>query len=91
MKAETEWIKSILPDHYTCESRENGVHCHSSIGINDDHMIGDDYNPETDDQFGLIVKAIEQKYGDRFMEIYHQTCTYHSKFTVYLRPKGETK
>lgn len=88
MKEETKWMKSLLPDSYICEPRENGVHCYDPTGkgINDDHMTGDKYDPETDDQWELIVKAIKQKFGDRLMEIYHQTCTYHIKFTIYLHP-----
>ena len=85
MKAETEFIKSILPSHYTCESRENGVHCWSDKGINDDHNSNVEYNPEYDDHWGLIVKAIKHKFGDRLMEIYHQTCTNHLRFTVYIK------
>ena len=87
MIKETAWIKSILPEHYTCEPREKGVHCYSKIGINDDHNFGDKYDPETDNHRELIVQAIQQKFGERLMEIYHQVCTYHSKFTVYLRPE----
>lgn len=73
---ETKWMKDLLPDHYTCEPRINGVHCHSKIGI-------DENDPE---HFDFIHKAIKQKYEDRFMEIFHQTCTNHVKFTVFIHP-----
>jgi len=76
---ETKWMKNLLPDDYTCEPRENGVHCHSQEGIADDKGLCD--------HFDLICKAIEQKFGDRFMEIFHQTNTYHRRFTVYIRPE----
>lgn len=36
MIEETKWIKQLLPNHYTCEPRENGVHCYSYEGIPDD-------------------------------------------------------
>lgn len=76
MLEETKWMKKLLPEDYTCEPRENGVHCYSNKGIADDKGYCDHWD--------LIVKAIKQKFGDRFMEIFHQTCTYHTKFTVYI-------
>ena len=87
--AETQWLKKLLPERYNCEPREHGVHCYDTTGegINDDHMAHEKYNPETDNQWALIVKAIHQKFGDRLMEIYGQEPQYWSKFTVYLRPE----
>ncbi len=76
---DAEWLRELLPEHYVCQVRTNGVHCYSSEGICDD--CG------KDDHWELIWKAIKQKFGDRFMEIFHQTCTNHKKFTVYLHPK----
>lgn len=83
-----KFIEGILPERYNCEQREQGVHCYDTTGagINDDHMAHEKYDPETDNQWGLIVKAMEQKFGDRLMEIYGQEPQYWSKFTVYLRP-----
>lgn len=82
------FIKSILPERYKCEQREQGVHCYDTTGkgINDDHKASDKYDPEYDNQWALICKAIEQKFNERLMEIYSQEPQYHSKFTVYLRP-----
>ncbi len=79
---EANWIKGILPEHYTCEPREKGVHCHSEIGIQDTFPAG----TGGDDHWELIEKAIKQKYGDRFMEIFFQTHTRSQKFTVYIHP-----
>lgn len=79
MKEETEFMKSILPSHYTCEPRDNGVHCYSEIGI----QKGKD--AEDDEHWEYIMKAIRQKFSDRFMEVYHKTCTNHVKFTVYIK------
>ena len=86
---ETQWIQNLLPERYKCEQREKGVHCYDTTGegINDDHMAHEKYDPETDNHWMLIVKAIEQKFGERLMEIFSQEPQYHSKFTVYLRPE----
>ena len=32
---DVKYMKGLLPNHYTCESRENGVHCESLKGIDD--------------------------------------------------------
>ena len=86
---ETQWLKNLLPERYNCEPRKQGVHCYDTTGkgICDDHMAHQKYDPETDNQWGLIVKAIEQKFGKRLMEIYGQEPQTWSKFTVYLRPE----
>ena len=73
MKEETEYLKKLLPSHYTCECRDNGVHCYSDKGINDD------------EQWDYILQAIKKKFNDRLTEVYHQTCTNHVKFTVFLK------
>lgn len=75
MKEELEYIKRILPSHYTCEQRDNGVHCYSEKGINDDK------------QWNYILLSFKKKFNDRLMEVYHQTCTNHVKFTVFLKNK----
>lgn len=74
MKEDLEFLKRLLPKHYKCEPREKGVHCDSYIGID-----------ENDLHWVYIVEAIKQHFKDRFMEIFHQTCTDHLKFTVYFR------
>lgn len=87
-KQDLEFIEGILPKRYKCEQREKGVHCYDTTGegINDDHMAHEKYDPETDNQWALIVKSMKQRFGDRLMEIYGQEPAYWSKFTVYLRP-----
>lgn len=75
MNKETEYMRILLPDHYTCEPREDGVHCYSSIGI-------DECDPE---HWHFVFEAIKQKFGNKFISVYHQTCTNHMKFTVYLK------
>ena len=74
MKQETEWIKELLPNHYTCESRNNGVHCYSEKGIDENDSEHWDY----------IMKAIKQKFKERFIEVFHQTYTNHKQFTVFI-------
>ena len=70
-----EFMRRVLPSHYTCEPRTNGVHCHSPIGINEN-------DPE---HWEYVYLAIKQKFGEDFMEVFHQTCTNHVKFTVFIR------
>ena len=83
-----KFIESILPKRYKLETREKGVHCYDPTheGINDDHKDNESYDPEYDNHWALICKAIKQKFGKRLMEIYSQEPQYHSKFTVYLKP-----
>lgn len=73
MVKESEWLSSVLPDHYKCEPVKDGVWCYSKIGIVDEEL------------WEYICESIKQKFGKRFMEIYHLTCTYHLSFDVYLR------
>ncbi len=84
-KEDFEWVKKLLPARYQCEMRDNAILCKSDIGICDDHMIHDKYDPETDNQWMLITKAMEQKWGDRLLEINSIEPQTHSKFKIYLR------
>lgn len=78
------FMKLVLPTHYTCALRPHGVHCKSSEGIDE---------CKDEDHWDLIVKAIQQNFGDRLQEIYHNTCTNHVDLTVYLKrdPEMERK
>lgn len=73
MNEEAEFIKKILPSHYKCSPRENGVHCFSNTGIKSEKL------------WEHIYECIMNKYGERFLEIDHSTCTHHISFTVYLK------
>lgn len=81
MKKETEFMKRLLPNHYTCEPRDNGVYCYSNFGI-------DENDPE---HWEYIFLAIKQEFKERFMEVFHQTCSDHLEFTVFLRKKMTIK
>ena len=73
------FMKKVLPDSYTCEDRDNGVHCYSDIGITDDKGY--------DEHWEYIYLAVQQEFGKRFMEVYFHTSTYHKRFTVFLKPR----
>ncbi len=77
-----EFVKGILPDHYEVkESKKAGsVHCKSAIGIRKD------IDAEDDETWGNIFKDIKKYFGDRFQEVFHNTCFCHVDFTIYLKP-----
>jgi len=79
MQAEAEFIKTLLPRHYVVEPRDNGVHCQSQIGISEKN---NDEAFET-----MVMDKLRSKFGTRLMEVFHQTCTNHLSFTVYLHPQ----
>jgi hypothetical protein len=66
------FVRSILPDHYEVgESKKLGsIHCKSSVGMQDDGFI----------------YVIADHFGERFQEVFHNTCTNHVDFTIYLKP-----
>lgn len=78
MKTDIEFITSILPSSYTVKETDGGVNCFSREGIK--------YNKDADDDehWSYIVKALKQHFGVRFKEIFHQVCSNHQQFTVYL-------
>lgn len=74
-KTNVEIMKGILPSDYVCEERKDGVHCYSSIGIED----------RTDSEWNGIFGQIKKQFGNKFSEVFHQTCARHKRFTVYLK------
>lgn len=78
-----QFVKSILPYHYVVKESayKHSVHCKSPIGIA--HKI----DADDDEHWEYIVKAIENNFGDRLMEIDHNTNFCHVDFTIYLKPK----
>lgn len=71
----------LLPMHYAVsESKKTpgSIHCKSSIGF-----------PVKDDEaWEHIIQAIRKQFGSRFQEVYHNTCTNHCDFIVYLKNKA---
>ena len=80
-----EFTQIVLPSHYQCSIKANGILCESTIGICDDHMTHDRYNPETDDHWMLITKAMRQKWGERLLEINSIEPQTHSVIKIYLK------
>ena len=74
---DVEIMQRILPSSYTCEERVDGVHCYSDIGIDDS---------EWNEKVGQIKKS----FGNRFSEVFHQTCADNKKFTVYFKTSVKT-
>lgn len=81
MEKDLEFIKNILPDHYVVkESKTMGsIHCKSPIGIKEG------VDADDDEHWNYIVMAIQQKFGERFLEIDHNTCFCHVDFTICLK------
>lgn len=76
---EMKYIQKLLPDHYRCEQRGNGVRCISDIGINEVTEEG---------YWRVFIIALKVRYRDRFMEVFHQTCSDHKEFTVYIKEQS---
>lgn len=96
IKEDIQFVKSILPDHYIVEEskKKGSIHCKSSIGIpteawsaERDRAIGDGHYSEWDG----IFENIKSHFGERFQEVFHNTCTNHVDFTIYLKPNSEPK
>ena len=70
-----------MPDSYTVhESKRPGsIHCYSRTGIKKG------IDAEDDEHWDYIVAGIENYFGDRFMEIDHNTNFCHVDFTIHLR------
>ena len=90
---EKQWTKlthrindPILQAHIKA-GKNYGIRCGSTSPVIIDgtsySLIGIDENdPE---HWDYIYKAILQKFGDDFMEVFCQTCTNYMKFTVFIR------
>lgn len=81
IESDIEFVKEFLPNHYeVSESKKSGsIHCKSAIGI-----IGSN-GDEDEEHWGYIFSAIKNHFGDRFQEVFHNTCTNHVDFTIYLK------
>lgn len=80
---DVQFVQGILPSHYTVKesSKKGSVHCYSKIGI----KLPNTKDSEGEEMWEYVFKAIKQHFGDRFQEIYHNTCFCHVDFTIYLK------
>lgn len=68
------FLKFILPSHYRVMEtvvEKGNIRCKSSIGIEEE-------------EWESIKNKIKSYFGKRLAEIYHNTCTLHLDFIVYL-------
>ncbi len=94
VSADIEFLKTILPIHYTVhESKTAGsIHCKSEIGIrlspylnpSSGNMVDD---AEDEEHWGYVFNAIKAHFTDRFQEVFHNTCFCHIDFVIYLNPQ----
>ncbi len=78
---DAHFVRSILPKHYSVsESKKTpgSIHCKSRIGL----------TVKDDEAWEHIIQAIRKQFGSRFQEVYHNTCTNHCDFIVYLKNKA---
>ena len=76
---DVDFMQRILPKHYVCTPVDKGVHCISERGISEQN------NDEAWNT--MVMEPIRKHFGSRFVEVFHQVCTNHSEFTVYLHKK----
>lgn len=87
IQQDIDFVKKVLPTHYTIKEskKASSIHCQSSIGLRTKHG-GDD-----DEHWALFFLAIKKHFGSRFQEVFHNTCAWHSDFTIFLKnPKPQT-
>jgi hypothetical protein len=94
------FIKTILPvDYKINEGITSGgslwIRCRSEKGIRkapyqDTKSLTDEKftvtDAEDDEHWSYIFEAIKQHFGEKFMEVYHETCSYHLDFFIYYKP-----
>lgn len=88
------FIKQILPDHYTVEpsKKEGSIHCQSEIGIRKSPYLNTSTgqmvtDAEDEEHWEYIFQAIKKYFGERFQQVFHNTCFCHVDFTIYLKPR----
>jgi len=97
LEQDIAFVKSILPEHYGVKEskRKGSIHCKSEIGIRKSPYTVYPYtqepdravyvtDAEDDEHWSYIFQAIKQHFGDRFLEVFHNTCFCHVDFTIYL-------
>lgn len=86
------FVKGILPDTYSVnESKRKGsIHCTSEIGIRKTPYLNKSSGKMVDDEedesrWDSIFLQLKSHFGERFQEVFHNTCFCHVDFTIYLR------
>ena len=81
LEKDIEYVKSVLPDHYTVkESKQKGnIHCVSTKGICH-HIDCDD-----EEHWGYIHNAFKLHFRKRFSETFLNVCSCYRDFTIYLK------
>lgn len=91
IEQDIEFVKSILPNHYTVQESKNkgSIHCKSDIGFikppyedNGGRLITDAENEIAWASFKATCRAY---FDGRLQEFYHNTCFAHVDFTIYLK------
>lgn len=88
-----QFVKSILPEHYVVKEgkTKDSIHCKSSIGVIITMVLNSCTNENTtgvaedDEHWSYIFQAIEQHFGSRFQEIFHNACFCQKDFIIYLK------
>lgn len=71
---QTDFIRSILPDHYTVVNKQKKIHCFSRIGID-----------ENTNEWEEFKEKVRKFFGDSLSEFYHITCHNHVNFEIYIK------
>ncbi len=91
------YVRSILPEHYdVMPSKTKGsIHCKSPIGMRKPPYTTDpsfDYpsgikatDAEDINAWDFFFWQIKKHFGERFSEVFHNTCFCHVDFTIYLK------
>lgn len=74
LRNDLTFIGYIFSNYEVKESKKAGsIHLKSTTGIQNEKLW---------DNLFIVIKNY---FGDRFQEVFHNTCTYHVDFTIYLK------
>lgn len=86
------FVQKLLPSSYMVnESTKRGsIHCKSKTGLRLSPYFNQSTGKKVDDaedeeMWEYVFKAIKQHFGERFQEVFHNTCAWHCDFTIYLK------
>lgn len=75
-ESDFKFLIRLLPNYYiTCKDlgRREVWRCRSNTGIEDE------------ERFDLLIKAFQQRWPGRYLEVNHTTCTNHVDFSIHLK------